>query len=846
MSEFICPSCGAQADSFNVKRTHKGELYRRLVELCPEAIAIHTQDKIVSINTAGARLLGAASPDQIIGRSITDFLHPDYRQAARERMHQLMEEGTGVVLIQEKLIRADGAVVNVEVTAMPFTYQGKPALQIVARDITERKLAEKVLRDKTDQLQAIIDAMTVFLDSGNWREASSLLLRCALSQTKSQQGLLGVKLEGPVLRVLAHEGILWNENQDFYRNAMRAYEEVGYVEFTNFENLLGEVIIAGKAVISNDPATDTRSGGLPPSHPHLCNFLGVPILKGAEVIGMIGVANRRGGYTSVEQTKIEVLARAASVLYDSYRRQQREAALEVERKRAEEALHVSEQRLRESLAFQQRLIASLPTISFITTDLNAIVTSFSPGAERIFGYKAEEMIGQPVAKLHLPEDVARFPEIIQAQIEGRIGFDGEMTLVRKNGERFPAHFITSPILDEDGKVIALLGVSQDISERKQLEEQLRQSQKMEAIGRLAGGVAHDFNNLLTVINCYSDILLMQLGQDSDLRSSAEQIKKAGERAASLTNQLLAFSRRQALQPKVLNLNTIVSDIYKMLRRLIGEDIALETSLDPNLWRVKADPGQIEQVIMNLAVNARDAMPQGGKLKIETTNVKLNHRKRSITPAGSYVLLSVSDTGCGMDDVTLSHIFEPFFTTKEQGRGTGLGLSTVYGVIKQSGGHIEVDSKPGKGTTFRIYLPRVEEHDELLSELKLAAQLNGSETVLLVEDEESVRKLASEVLRMNGYNVLEVASAYEAIATCKQHPGPIHLMVTDVVMPGLGGRTIANHIAWLRPETKVLYISGYPDDFATRHGVMVSNLNFLKKPFTPVSLLSKVREALDTK
>jgi PAS domain S-box-containing protein len=845
MFEFTCPYCGAPTRSeLNAQHANEDDaFYRKLIEFCSEAIAIHTYDEVVFINAAGAKLLGATSPDQLIGRPLTDFLHPDYRQAAKERIQQLIEGGAEATLVEEKLMRADGSVVSLEATAMPFTYHGKPALKITARNTTERKLAEKALRDKTDQLQAITEAMTIFLDSGNWSQASSLLLQCALSQTKSEYGFLGVVLEGPVLRILAHEGVVWDDtaSSNIYQEAMRAYEEVGYWEFTNFDNLLGEIITSGKAVISN-----ARSASLPSGHPPLRHFLGVPILKGTEVVGIISLANRPGGYTGAEQAKIEALARTISVLYDSYRRQQHEASLEAERKRAEEALRASEQRLRESLALQQQLLASLPTISFITTDLNAIVTYFSPGAERIFGYKAEEMIGQPVAKLHPPEDLARVCEIIQAQIEGRTGFDGEMTLVRKSGERFPAHFTTSPILDEEGKVIALLGVSQDISERKRLEEQLRQSQKMEAIGRLAGGVAHDFNNLLTVINCYSDILLMQLDQDSHLRSSVEQIKKAGERAASLTSQLLAFSRRQVFQLKVLNLNDVVKDMYKWLRRLIGEDIDLVLELDPRLGRIKADPGQIEQVIMNLAVNARDAMPRGGKLTIETTNVKLKPRKHSIIPAGQYVLLSVGDTGCGMDATTLSHIFEPFFTTKDQGKGTGLGLSTVHGVIKQSGGHIEVDSKPGKGTTFRIYLPRVEEHDELLSEPKLAAKLNGSETVLLVEDEESVRKLAGEVLRMNGYNVLEAASAYEAIATCKQHPGPIHLMVTDVVMPGLGGRTIANHMARLRPETKVLYISGYPDDFATRHGVMASNLSFLKKPFTPVSLLSKVREVLDRK
>ena len=386
-------------------------------------------------------------------------------------------------------------------------------------------------------------------------------------------------------------------------------------------------------------------------------------------------------------------------------------------------------------------------------------------------------------------------------------------------------------------------------ERKH-EEQLRQSQKMEAVGRLAGGVAHDFNNLLTAILGYSQLMQARLDQSSPLHREGEEIQKAGQRAASLTRQLLAFSRKQVLQPKVLDLNTVVTDIDKMLARLIGEDIEMIAFPDPKLGRVKADPGQIEQVIMNLAINARDAMPQGGKLIIQTSNVSLEDSytsKRSLNlKPGPYVMLAVTDTGYGIDQKILPHIFEPFFTTKEQGKGTGLGLSTVYGIVNQSGGDIWVETDTGRGTTFKIYLPRVDNPaEEQQASEQRESLFSVSETVLLVEDEDVVRNLVREILKMNGYNVLQAANGREALPICEQHVGPIHLMLTDVVMPQMGGRELAERVASLRPEMKVLFMSGYTDDAIVHYGVLDSGVAFIQKPFTPDSLARKVRDMLDS-
>ncbi len=392
--------------------------------------------------------------------------------------------------------------------------------------------------------------------------------------------------------------------------------------------------------------------------------------------------------------------------------------------------------------------------------------------------------------------------------------------------------------------------AEDVTERRELEQQLRQSQKMEAVGRLAGGVAHDFNNLLMVISGYCEFLLEKIGPDPALRGPAQEISKAAERATSLTRQLLAFSRKQMLTPKILDLNAVVTENIKMLTRMIGEDIDLVMIPGSGLGTVKADPGQIEQVIMNLAVNARDAMPQGGKLTIETSNASLNDafaRSRAGMRPGEYVKLSISDTGAGMDPETQSHIFEPFFTTKGT-KGTGLGLSTVYGIVKQSGGYIWVQSELGKGTSFEVYLPRVTETGEYTT---TAASILPSkaphrvETVLLVEDEPNLRRMACQYLQMQGYKVLEAADGAAAVHICVAHNGSIDLLLTDVVMPGMNGRELAKRIVSLRPATKVLYMTGYAENAIVHNGTLDPGINLLQKPFNLQSLKLKVREVLDS-
>jgi two-component system, cell cycle sensor histidine kinase and response regulator CckA len=485
----------------------------------------------------------------------------------------------------------------------------------------------------------------------------------------------------------------------------------------------------------------------------------------------------------------------------------------------------------------------------ISIDERGTISMINRAGERLFGRSAHEVIGQNV-KMLMPEPyhsehdgyLGNYKRTTEAKI---IGIGREVKGLRKDGSTFPLDLaVTEFQLDNQRYFV---GIVRDVSEKKKLEAQLNQSQKMEAFGQLAGGVAHDFNNLLTVISGYSALLLTKLAPDDPKTKMVDQVRRAGERAASLTRQLLAFSRQQVLEPKVLDLNVVVTDIEKMLRRLIGEDIQFTIVLAPAISSVKVDAGQIEQVIINLAVNARDAMPQGGKLTIETSDVDLDEFYSKTHPgaaAGRFVMVAISDTGHGMTAEVKARIFEPFYTTKGVGQGTGLGLAVVHGIVKQSGGNIDVYSEVGVGTTFRIYLPTVQQPAAVLAGDGLELPSRGSETILLVEDEDSVRQLATFVLEDCGYRVMtapEGLAALQLVAACREK---IHLLVTDVVMPQMGGRKLAETLLAQHPELRVLFMSGYTDDAVVRHGVLQANTNFLQKPFTPNSLAKKVRDVLD--
>jgi len=511
----------------------------------------------------------------------------------------------------------------------------------------------------------------------------------------------------------------------------------------------------------------------------------------------------------------------------------------IERKRAESHLRQSEQRF-------QDLFENAKDILF-TLDLDGNVTSLNKSAEEVMGCSREEALSINLKSLVAPEHANLCSQIMQRILNEEPLQHFEINLLRKDGRKVLLE-TSARLIYSDGRKQGIQGIARDVTERRQLESMVRQSQKLEAIGRLSGGLAHDFNNLLCVISGHAELLSERLEESLPAARNVTQIKKAVDSASTLVRQLLAFSRKQVFHPQIMDLNKIVVETEKLLGRLIGEDIEFFTSLEPELGRARVDPVQVEQVLVNLVLNARDAMPQGGKLTIETCNIDVEEGSRcssGITPAGKYVVLAVTDNGCGMDEETQSRIFEPFYTTKELGKGTGLGLATVYGIVRQSGGFIWVYSELGQGTTIKVYLPRL--NDSTVPQP--AAQSNrevrrGTETVLLVENAEPLRALAKEFLKSNGYAVMEADNGKEALQIAKAFSGPIDLLLTDVIMPGMGGKQLAEQLGGLRPATKVLYMSGYPDDAVVKSGILGSGMAFLEKPFTREILLRKVRQALD--
>jgi two-component system cell cycle sensor histidine kinase/response regulator CckA len=509
-----------------------------------------------------------------------------------------------------------------------------------------------------------------------------------------------------------------------------------------------------------------------------------------------------------------------------------------ERKQSEEALRASEERYR-------FLFESNPQPMWVFDEKTLAFLAVNDAACKHYQYSREEILGLTIEDIRPVEDIGALHRLLETEPR-EYGKSGVWRHRKKDGTVIEVEISWNPLVF-DGRQAQLV-LATDVTERRSLEQQLRQAQKMEAIGQLAGGVAHDFNNLLTVILGFTELAAAEVETGSRQSEPLGEIRKAGERAAVLTRQLLAFSRRQVLEPKILDLNALITDLERMLRRLIGEDVELATALDPGVGPVRADVGQIEQVILNLAVNARDAMPTGGKLTIETRNVELDEsyaREHVAVRPGSYAMLAVTDTGTGMSAETKSHMFEPFFTTKGQGKGTGLGLATVYGIVKQSEGNIWVYSELGRGATFKIYLPLVKSDSSPVEARPSDARpARGSETVLLVEDEDAVRTLTRRILEGFGYSILEARKGEAALELARRHSQPIHLLLTDVVMPDMGGPELAERMRRVRPDTKVLFMSGYTDDAVVRHGIIANGVHFLQKPFTPEALARKVRETLD--
>jgi PAS domain S-box-containing protein len=583
--------------------------------------------------------------------------------------------------------------------------------------------------------------------------------------------------------------------------------------------------------------------GLPPCHPPVHSFLGVPLHVGDHFYGWIYVAEKLSGREFNDEDERVLLALAVQVglAYENSL-----SLLAIQEHAVKLEAEVEERKKAENKF--QMLIETAP-MGIVIANKQGRIADVNTQALRMFGYEREELTGRSVEIL--------LPERLRGSHEGHrdnynkdpharpMGSGMDLFACRKDGTEFPVEISLGPLETNEGMLISSTIV--DITGRKKMEKQIRLSQRMEAIGELAGGVAHDFNNLLTVILGCADVVHDALSPEHPATKNVEMIRQAGLSAADLTRQLLAFSRQQMLQPRVLDLKEVIDKTQALLRRLIAENIEITIRLEPSLGCVKADPGQIEQVLLNLAVNARDAMPKGGRLTIEARNIELDRSykdDRLIVVPGRYVMLAVEDTGCGMDRETQARIFDPFFTTKELGKGTGMGLATVYGIVKQSNGYIWVYSEPSKGTVFKVYLPVIDESAQPIEqEQPEVTVLRGSKTILLAEDSDSLREMAKEYLESVGYNVIASASGKDALQRAKDFDGTIHLLLTDIVMPEMSGPELAAEIASLRPGVRIIFTSGYADDAIARHGILDPRATFIQKPYRPKALARKIREVL---
>jgi len=871
------------------------------------------QGRFLRINKAMARSFGLRDPAEAVGKTDADFFTAEHARQAYEDEQRVMATGIAMVGQEEKETWPDGRVTWVSTTKVPlYDRDGRVVgLMGISRDITAHKQAEEALRENERRLATLManlpgmayrcqnqpDWPMEFVSEGcagltGWPASALLQNRPAYGaliveadrqpvwdavqqalqarqfyeltyRIQTADGQLrwvwerGCGVFAPDGSLLCLEGFITDitkrvQAEESLRRERALLERItnfspagiivvnrhGHITFANpqAEKILGLTQEAITQRTYNDPAwliTDLNGGPFPDED--------LPFRR--VMATRQPVTDIRHAIKWPDGRRVLLSINGAPLL---------DAAGELEGavftvSDITEQLRAEEQ--------QKRLIRAVESAaeSILITDSVGAIQYVNPAFERITGYTRAEVLGQNPRILKSGRQDAEFYRRMWQTLTAGEVWAGHFINKKKDGTLYEEEATISPIRDAAGKVVNYVAVKRDVTHELQVEQQLRQSQKMEAVGRLAGGVAHDFNNLLSVIIGYSNLLQPALPADPKLQTYAKEIENAGHRAAQLTRQLLAFSRKQILQPQVLDLNAVLTDLQKMLSRLIGEDIELTTGLASDLHRVKADPGQLEQVIINLCVNARDAMPKGGKLRIETRNVPsaeleaLREEPGTATrePA-TFVQLAITDTGIGMTPEVRAHLFEPFFTTKEPGKGTGLGLATVFGIVKQSGGFITVETEPGRGTTFRIYLPGCTEAvNQQATEAGDRALLGGTETILVVEDEPTLRELATVILSAAGYQVLTAANGVEGLAVAAQHTGAeIALLVTDVVMPQMGGRDLADRLQARHPRLRVLFTSGYTANAIVHHGVLEHGIRFLQKPYTSSELLRKVREALD--
>ena len=779
----------------------------QLIECVPEAISILDTDmRIVRLNAEFTRIFGF-SAKEALGQKLEPLIVPPDRSAETRWIQDTLVQGRRVVL-ETKRQHKDGSLVDVLISSTPVAMAGKHmGICALYRDISEQKRAEAL----NSALLSIAEKANSAKDLQHFYAATHNIVAELMYAHNFY-----IALYDPATQLLNFPYFVDEaDSRPAAKKLGKGLTE--YVLRTGTPLLctpevFEKLVARGEVELIGAPSLD---------------WLGVPLKVGNNIIGVVVVQSYSGNVRFGEKEK-NILSFVSQQL-----------ASAVEHKRNEEALRASESRYRS-------LIQSA-VYGIYRCDLEGTFLDVNPALVAMLGYETPEAVMALDPQKELFVDAGELSRLIR-DFHGAAQLNNvEVRWKRKDGKIITVRLSGRAVQTLDDSLQAMEIIAEDVSEQRVLENQFRQAQKMEAVGRLAGGVAHDFNNLLMVISGYTEVLLEHTGAKHPLYPKIQAIHQATERATGVTRQLLAFSRKQMLELKVVDVNSIVTDMERLLCPLIGEGIHLQTKLANDLGRTRADAGQIEQVIMNLVVNSKDAMPDGGKITIQTANVIFNDEFRpeySYIRPGAYVSLSVSDTGHGMDKETQARIFEPFFTTKEKGKGTGLGLSTVYGIIKQSGGYVLVQSEPGQGTTFRIYLPRVEEVAETPSQLAVGeAKNSGTETILLVEDEESVRELVRETLESKGYRVFEAENGEAALRLTAKLSQPVDVLITDVVMPGMSGRELSARLSASCPNTKVLYLSGYTEDAIIHEGVLDAGTAFLQKPFTLQALARKLREVL---
>jgi hypothetical protein len=778
----------------------------QIVENAPEAISILDLElRIMRINDEFTRLFGF-SDDESLGRVIDTLIVPPDRSAETVWIAESVAQGKKLSL-ETRRQRKDGSLVDVLVSASPVIVDGRRVATYASyRDITDQKRAEEL----NSALYAIAARAHSVEDPPQFFAAIHSIVGQLMYARNFYIALLDFDQQVLNFPYFVDE-----------QDSAPASKRMG-------RGLTEYVIRTGKPLLATPGVFEdlVRRGETELIGAPSLDWLGVPLIGSNGCIGALVVQSYSENVRFGERDR-DILTFVSQQI-----------ATAIEHKRYEQALRNSEARYR-SLILSAAYGIYRCTIAGRFLDVNpALIAMLGYGSvEEVLKLDARrDVFFNPQELDRLIEDYRRTGSLNGVEVQWKAK-DGHVIIVRLSGR---------PVTGAEQSAEELEIIAEDITDRRQLEEQFRQAQKMEAVGRLAGGVAHDFNNLLMVINGYTEVLLEELGSSSAMYQKVQSIQQAADRAVTLTRQLLAFSRKQLLELKVVDVNTVIGEMERLLRPLIGENISLVTRLSPDAGRTRADAGQLEQVIMNLVVNAKDAMPEGGKITVQSSEVTVrqNFREHRFIQPGRYVVVSVSDTGHGMDKETQSRIFEPFFTTKEKGKGTGLGLSTVYGIVKQSGGYVFPQSETGSGTTFYIYLPRVEEAPEEMSPAKLQEnEKGGCETVLLVEDEESVRELVQSTLTARGYKVLEAENGESGLRIAEAHGDGIDILITDVVMPGMGGRELAQKLLQIRPDLAVLYLSGYTEDTILHQGVLGPNTAFLQKPFTLQNLARKVREVL---